>query len=227
MTPVGVPSLYFKFDQENWSLTNYVGNVFAFTARHRRHLYIDDSGLYPVGNAHERVNQDTMAEQVAEPTRIRDIVGGLSRNILFAETMRFCEPAHRLAFWTSWHPDNQDIELASQSNTHNLGVYALRDRDNEEKWLAEFNTHFFQSYSSPSTCSYWYVQGLHGGNLNVCMADGSVKSISSEIDHAQMNDVNNLGSGEMPFFHQEPGTWDMLMIASDDAVIGENFEVGN
>jgi len=225
MTPVSVPSLFVRFNQENWSLTNYVGNIYAFTARHRRHLFIDESGSFPVTNAHERVHEDEMKDQVAEPTRLRDITGGLSRNVLFAESMRFCEPAHRLAFWTTWKPEEIDIEAASQSNTHNFGVYALRDSENDEKWFADLNTHFFQTYVTPSTCSFWYVQGLHGGNINVCMADGSVKAVAGDVDHAQMNDVNALSTGEDPVFHQEPGTWDLLMIATDDAVIEEKFDV--
>ena len=131
--------------------------------------------------------------------------------------MRECNQVYRFAFWSSWKPDPNDVDPNNPNlkspNTHNFGI----------DWDQNMQTNMFQANASNRWCGPWYVQAMHGSSLNVCMVDGSVRSISSNISHGQLNDHDKPGKGELPFHGPADGTWDLLMDATDGEPITDRY----
>ena len=132
---------------------------------------------------------------------IRD---GLSNTILFAEGARLCSGSYRLAFWNSY----------LYQHSHNFGV----------DWNGNLNTAMFQSISDPAKCNNWRLQGLHRGVLNVALADGSTRSLSPSIDHAETSDPNNpqlTSNTQWITMRSTTGVWDRLVLPNDGQVVGD------
>lgn len=229
-----------------WSLTNYQGNFHCWTIQ-RRKLTLDANGqpMDDPATAREtdeidpatgqkvidpatgqtkivyspRWEYDYSDRSEEKPSSLTKIKDGLSNTIMFAESMRECNPTHRFAFWSEWKPNPLDVvwlsatQKKAKPDTHNFGI----------DWDGYLNTNMFQSNASSKYCSAWYVQALHGSNLNVAMADGSVKSISNDISHRQVNDPDHPGIGESPVHSAFKGTWDRLLMPTDGTVITEQY----
>lgn len=124
-----------------------------------------------------------------------DIRDGLSNTILFAEGMRFCDGTYRMAFWNSYQ----------YQHSHNFGA----------DWNGVANTAMFQSISNPAKANNWRLQALHRGSLNVALADGSARSISSSISHRETSDPNNPQPGVNWVMGSANGVWDELVLPRD------------
>jgi prepilin-type N-terminal cleavage/methylation domain-containing protein/prepilin-type processing-associated H-X9-DG protein len=178
------PAETIEWRRRQWSLTSYQANILALSApRDRRWRGI-------------RYNM---------PTKDAFFRDGLSQTILYAEAMRFCDGAARLAIYSYYRAPH----------SHNFGL----------NWQGRLNTYMFQSSPGPEKCNNWRVQANHGSLLNVAMADGSVRAIRDSISRRETTDPNVEGTqlGVDPVMGRTYGTWDYLLMPRDGKTISEEI----
>ena len=96
----------------------------------------------------------------ADPVRFAQITDGLSNTVLFGEGYQNCDSIGRIALY-SWY-------------YHNFGL----------DWYQQANTNMFQTNPDPPQCDNWRAQSGHTSGMNVVLADGSVRLVSSSISQA-------------------------------------------
>lgn len=200
--PSGIsPSYRFSHGGLSWTTTNYQANFLAWVkdADQRRIGVQYEVGGPVLANADKPKLDATMS--------YRDLTDGLSNIIMFSEGMRLCDKNYRLAFW-----NRNDLV----THSHNFGV----------DWNGKGNTFMFQSQPNRLRCNNWRVQGLHFGQLAVCMFDGSVKSLSKDLSRRETSnpDFPTLGV-DATFASSDPsfefdGVWDRLMMPTDGSPVG-------
>jgi len=216
--------------RERASLTNYMANFHGYTAhilnaRPCTFPEIQNDKSHTVGGTSTNPDPCGAARKTQEqkdmeskPRSLQNIGDGLSTTVMYAEAMRHCayrnngaEPIYRLALFSDYLWSDTD------GNTHNFGV----DGDGC-LWTLMFQT----GTRSSKKCVTWRTQGMHGTSLNVCMFDGSVRSISNSISRAELTDPDKPKLGvppEMRLCGSHNGTWDRLMLPNDGQVIDEQF----
>jgi len=136
-----------------------------------------------------------------KPMRFSEITDGLSSTILFAEGMRLCDGTRRFALWNDY----------TYVDSHNFTA----------DWNGQSNTYMFQSVPHHKKCNNWRVQGLHYGNLNVALADGSVRPLLRGISRLEVSDPDNPEWGIDPEMGVNGnGVWDRLLLPTDGDPIG-------
>ncbi len=99
----------------------------------------------------------------ALPTALTSISDGLSNTILFGEGYANCDTISRIALY-SWY-------------YHNFGI----------NWYQQANTYMFQAHPLISNCDNWTGQSTHFSGMNVCLCDGSVRSVQPSISQTTWN----------------------------------------
>jgi prepilin-type N-terminal cleavage/methylation domain-containing protein len=195
------PSYKFAYGGLQWTTINYQANFLAWVkdADQRRVGVQYEVGGALLANADKPKMDSTMS--------YRDLTDGTSNIIMFSEGMRLCDKNYRLAFWNRY-------DLIA--NSHNFGV----------DWNGKGNTFMFQSQPNRLKCNNWRVQGLHFGQLAVCMFDGSVKALHKDISRRETSNpdfptfgVDATFASSDPSFEYD-GVWDRLMMPTDGTPLG-------
>jgi prepilin-type N-terminal cleavage/methylation domain-containing protein/prepilin-type processing-associated H-X9-DG protein len=114
----------------------------------------------------------------AQPVRFANITDGLSTTVLFGEGYQNCDTIGRIALYSWFY--------------HNFGL----------DWYQQANTNMFQASPPASLCDNWRAQAAHIGGMNVAMADGSVRFVSSSVSQA---------------------TWTNALLPRDGAALGPDW----
>ena len=85
------------------------------------------------------------------------ISDGLSNTVLFGEGYQNCDTVGRIALY-SWY-------------YHNFGL----------DWYGQANQNMFQSAPPVALCDNWRAQSGHVSGMNVCLADGSVRTVNGSV----------------------------------------------
>jgi prepilin-type N-terminal cleavage/methylation domain-containing protein/prepilin-type processing-associated H-X9-DG protein len=99
------------------------------------------------------------------PHNFAYIQDGLSNTVLFGEGYMNCDGIGRIALYSWFY--------------HNFGL----------DWYNQANTLMFQDAPLVSACDNWRAQSAHTGGMNVCLADGSVRSVNAGISQATWTTV--------------------------------------
>ncbi len=173
-----------------WALSSYQANFHVFTVGD---LAIGD---YP-----------NMYKVMQTPRTFGRITDGLSSTILFAESQAICDSfgnlGKRFANWTGGNP----ASTARDAPLHTFGI----------DWFARQNTYMFQRATGDQNCNNWRVQALHGDNLVVAMADGSVQDISYGISRLESSDPDDVASTALTWDPTSSAmkAWDHLLLPDD------------
>src|SRR5262249_11372689 len=100
------------------------------------------------------------------PQRFANLTDGLSNIVLFGEGYANCDRVGRIALYSWFY--------------HNFGL----------DWYNQANTLMFQDRPEVKDCDNWRAQSGHRGGMNVCLADGSVRTVHGSI--SQMTWTNAL-----------------------------------
>ena len=114
----------------------------------------------------------------ASPVPLTNFVDGTSNTVLYGEGYANCDSIGRIALY-SWY-------------YHNFGL----------DWYQEPNTYMFQTNPPVGLCNNWVAQAGHPSGMNVCLADGSVRVVSSGISQQ---------------------TWTNAMLPADGMVLGTDW----
>ena len=93
----------------------------------------------------------------AQPVTFPMISDGLSNTVLFGEGYQNCDTVGRIALY-SWY-------------YHNFGL----------DWYGQANQNMFQSAPPVALCDNWRAQSGHVSGMNVCLADGSVRTVNGSV----------------------------------------------
>lgn len=174
-----------------WSLTSYEANWHIMTVGE-----IDSPGDY-----------GKMYDVMQTPRTFGRVTDGLSNTILFAESQSVCDPfgnlGKKFAHWTGGNP----ASTGRDAPMHTFGI----------NWFAVPNTYMFQRGTGDQNCNNWRVQALHGDNLVVAMADGSVQDIHYSISRMETSDPDDLASTALNWdpTSNAMAAWDHLMLPAD------------
>ncbi len=257
-----------------WSLTNYVANAHAFAKFGDRirlpgapapvsptsvpaavQVYIglftpplSWPGWRPTGNWLWRGDGQFINTQATirgfQPRKLGHIGDGLSNTIMFAEAMRQCDSAYRVAF----------LPCGFQTWEHGFGIepsYPDADTINPRVYPgSELNRTFghslmFQSQPGKDECNPMRTQAMHGPYLMTAMCDGSVRAISSNVTRKEAIGANATGregfdsrfytmysravaDDNGTLYERPDGIWDMLLVPNDppENVLTNTGEIG-
>ncbi len=103
---------------------------------------------------------------------------GPSNTVLFGEGYSNCDRIRRIALYSWFY--------------HNFGL----------DWYQQANTNMFQTSPKPEDCDNWRAQAGHSSGMNVCLGDGSVRTVNAGISIT---------------------TWSAAMRANDTLVLGPDW----
>jgi prepilin-type N-terminal cleavage/methylation domain-containing protein/prepilin-type processing-associated H-X9-DG protein len=127
-----------------------------------------------------------------EPQPLNHLTDGTSQTVLFGEVYQNCDQLGRIALY-SWYYSDFGLD-----------------------WYQIPNTLMFQVLPAlgacPTCCNNWRAQSGHTGGMNVALADGSTRFITSSISH-----------NENWTTLDQTQTWDRLLLPRDGLVLGNDW----
>jgi len=239
-----------------YAVSNYHANWHAFSPvrgdARPQEMPANPKGYDPLSSANkQRANPAYFYSGCnVPPSSLSRISDGTSNTILFAEAYAKCTLStmtfYRFAVWGESHrnTDQKKVDYAYPATNFgtNHDMHKPLDESIGPYAVTPANTYMFQKMPGRSRCDFARIQSIHSAGLNVCMADGSVRTLSPDISHLDKSNVltepdaskwtapvpRNMIAAKYdadgsPLAVVEYGVWDLLMLPRDSQTINEDY----